>query len=196
MWYYSLVFIASFIVDSIPFFGPPAWTVMVFCQTRYDLNIWIVLAFGVLGSTLGRYTLSVYIPKLSDKIIKKQKNDDIRFVGQRLSGSGWRVQLFVLLYTLIPLPSTPLFTAAGMAKIKPMHIIPAFMVGKLTGDMIMVFTGHYAVENAKAIVRGLLSWQTISGTILSFIAILIFLFIDWHSLLHDKKIKLSFNIWK
>ena len=196
MWYYVLVFIAAFIVDLVPFFGPPAWTVMVFFQIRYDLNIWMVLVIGVVGSTLGRYILSLYIPVLSAKIIKKKKNEDIQFIGQKLANNGWQVQLFVLLYTLMPLPSTPLFTAAGMAKIKPMHIIPAFIAGKFTSDMIMVLTGSYAVKNATAIANGFLSWKTISGTMLGVIIICIFLFIDWHKLLQEKKFRLNFNIWK
>src|SRR5438477_11165502 len=108
MWYYVYVFIAAFLVDSVPFFGPPAWTVMVFFQMRYELNIWGVIIAGVIGSTIGRYLLSQYIPYLSAKVIKKQKNEDIEFIGQKLARDGWGIQLFVLLYTLMPLPSTPL----------------------------------------------------------------------------------------
>ena len=196
MWYYALVFLAAFIVDLVPFFGPPAWTVMVFFQMHYNLNIWMVLVVGVLGSTLGRYLLSLYIPFLSARVIKAQKNEDIEFIGKKLADDGWRVQLFVLLYTLMPLPSTPLFTASGMAKIKPMHIIPAFLVGKFTSDMIMVLTGDYAAKNAQALAQGFLSWKTISGTALGIIIVFIFLFIDWHKLLQEKKFRLSFRIWK
>src|ERR1043165_9718635 len=114
MLHYVYVFIAAFLVDAVPFFGPPAWTVMVFFQMRFNLNIWLVLVLGVTASALGRYVLAKYIPYLSAKVIKKQKNDDIAFIGERLGHDGWGVQLFVLLYTLMPLPSTPLFTAAGM----------------------------------------------------------------------------------
>jgi membrane protein DedA with SNARE-associated domain len=58
MLYYFLVFIGSLLVDLIPFVGPPAWTVMVFFQMRYDLNIWAVIVTGVIGSAIGRYLLS------------------------------------------------------------------------------------------------------------------------------------------
>jgi membrane protein DedA with SNARE-associated domain len=193
---YVLVFIASYLVDLLPFVGLPAWTVMVFFQVTYNLNIWLVLIVGVTGSSLGRYTLSKYIPWLSSKIIKKQKNDDIAFVGQKLSGDGWKVQLFVFLYTLVPLPSTPLFTAAGMARIRASHIIPAFFIGKFTSDMVMVVSGDFAARNAEALSKGFFTWQTISGTILGLILLCVFLFIDWRKLLEDKKFRLTFNIWK
>ena len=196
MYYYLFVFIAAVLVDLLPFAGPPAWTVMVFFQMRYDLNIWGVLITCVIGSTIGRYCLSLYIPLLSDRYIKVQKNEDLRFIWQKLAGNGWRIQLFVLLYTLMPLPSTPLFTAASIAKIKPLHIIPAFFAGKFISDMVMVFSGDYAAKNIQNIAAGFLSWQGITGTLSGIIIICAFLFINWRKLLEHKKFSLSFNIWK
>ncbi len=193
--YYLLVFIAAFVVDIIPFFGPPAWTAMVFLQVRYELNIWGVLAVGVVGSTLGRYVLSLYIPWLSAKMITMSKNKDLQFIGEKLAGNGWKVQLFVLLYTLMPLPSTPLFTVAGIARIKPMHIIPAFFVGKFTSDMMMVFTGQYVVNNAKMIAQGFFTWQNVLSTCLGIVIICVFLFIDWRILIQRRKLRLNFHIW-
>jgi hypothetical protein len=73
LWKYALVFLGSFLVDLIPVMGPPAWIVMVFLQVRFDLNVWAVLLIGVPGSALGRYCMSVYIPKISDKILKARK---------------------------------------------------------------------------------------------------------------------------
>ncbi len=196
MLYYLFVFLAAFVVDLLPFAGPPAWTVMVFFQMKFGLNVWAVLVVGVLGSTLGRYILSLYIPVLSNKFIKPQKNEDIRFIGQKLADKGWKVPLFVIIYTLMPLPSTPLFTAAGMAKIKAIRILPAFIVGKFTSDMFMVLAGDYAVKNAEALAKGFWSWKTLSGSLIGIIIIAVFLFIDWHKLLQEKKFRLSIKIWK
>ena len=196
MFYYASVFIASLLVDLVPFIGPPAWTVMVFFQMKYGLNIWLVLIVGVLGSTIGRYLLSLYIPALSERFINVQKKEDIEFIGQKLANNSWRVKLFVLLYTLVPLPSTPLFTAAGLARIKPMYIIPSFLVGKFTSDMIMVLSGDYAARNALAIAKGILSWQSITGAISGIAVIVVFLAIDWRVLLQQNKFRLNFRIFK
>lgn len=186
----------SFMVDIIPFLGPPAWTVMVFFQMRYSLNIWYVLIAGVSGSTVGRYCLGKYIPVLSRKFIKVQKNEDIQFIGQKLAGNGWKIQLFVLLYTLMPLPSTPLFTAIGIARIKPLHIIPAFFVGKFISDSIMVFSGDYAARNLQKLAIGFPSWQGITSALSGLAIVCFFLFIDWRTLLEHKKMTLNFHIWK
>ncbi|HEY1032629.1 MAG TPA: hypothetical protein VGD89_12705 [Flavipsychrobacter sp.] len=193
---YILVFLAALAVDLIPFFGPPAWTVMVFLQMRYGLNIWPVLIVGVVGSAIGRYLYSLYIPYFSSRLLKQQKNEDMMYIGSRLNENNWKVQVFVLLYTVLPLPSTPLFTAAGISRINTLAIIPAFLVGKFIIDTIMVHAGNYIVSNTTEIAAGLVSWQNIVGTIAGMLVVLLFLFIDWRRLLQEKRLTLNFNIWK
>jgi len=193
---YVLVFVASLLVDVIPFIGPPAWTVMVFLQLKFGLNIWLVLLTGVTGSAIGRYWYSRYIYHFSSLLIKSEKNSDLHFVGGKLATNGWKVQLFVLLYTLMPLPSTPLFTAAGMARMRTLTLIPSFFVGKFISDAIMVLTGDYLAHNVVSITQGLLSWKTLLGTVLGLVLLSLFLFTNWRRLWEEKKFGMSFNIWK
>src|ERR1051325_7141410 len=148
MWLYVVVFFAALAVDLVPLFGPPAWSVMIFFVLKFDLNPWVVLAIGVPGSALGRYLLSLYIPKISSKVLKRKKSDELEFVGKKLAPNNWKTWLFVLIYTLTPLPSTALFTAAGLAKLKPLHIVIPFLVGKFISDAVMIFSGRYAAESA------------------------------------------------
>ena len=193
---YFIVFLASLLVDVIPLIGPPAWTIMVFFQIQFNLNIWVVLITGVTGSAIGRYLYSAYVPVLSRRFIKPSKNADLQFIGNKLASNGWKVQVFVLLYTLMPLPSTPLFTAAGAARIRTLNILPAFFIGKFVSDAAMVLSGHYVITNIENINFSFFTWKSISGIILGIIMICILLFIDWKKLLMQKKIRLTFNIWK
>lgn len=191
-----MVLIGSYLVDVVPFPFLPAFTVMVFLQITYDLNIWVVLALGVIGSVAGRYTLAIYIPHISDRIFNNAKNDDMKFLGDRIKKNGWKSQLAIFLYSLLPLPTTPLFVTGGMARMKPLHIIPAFAVAKFISDMVMVATGKYASENIDSIKSGLLSWQSIAGMIGGLLLIIFLVVIDWRSLLEHKKLKLKFDIFK
>jgi hypothetical protein len=145
---------------------------------------------------LGRLCYSIYIKWLSDRYIRQEKNEDLQFLGDKLSGKGWRVHLFVLVYTLIPVPTTPLFTAAGIAGFRPLHIMPAFFIGKFASDAFMMMTGKYVVTNISSIASGLLSIQSIIGTLIGMLIISFFFFIDWRCLLEDKKLKLSFSIFR
>jgi membrane protein YqaA with SNARE-associated domain len=125
-WQYLMVFSGALLVDIIPFPLPPAFTVMVTLQLLYDLNIWLVIAVGVVGSAVGRYLLSLYIPRLSDRLFKPEKNEDVQYLGRKLIEKGWKSQVLIFMYSLMPLPTAPLFIAGGMAKMRTYKIIPAF----------------------------------------------------------------------
>ena len=116
-WPYLLVFLGALLFDVVPFPFLPAFTVMIFLQVHYGLPVWPVLFIGVTGSILGRYLLTLYIPFLSDKYFKPAKNEDVQFLGEQLKARGWKSQLFIVGYSLLPLPTTPLFLAGGMARI-------------------------------------------------------------------------------
>ena len=197
MWFeYLLVFISAMIVDISPLPLPPAFTAMIFLQIYFHLPIWPVIIIGVAGSILGRFILTLYIPGVSGRIFKQSKNEDVQFLGNKMKSELWKSQLFVLLYTLMPLPSTPLFIAAGMAKMKPLYIIPAFVIGKFTSDSVAVFMGKYATENMDNLLNGLLSWKSAIGLIIGLLLLFALLFINWRSLIVEKKFKLKFDIWK
>src|SRR5437868_735029 len=108
-WKYLLVFIGALIIDVSPIPLPPAFTIMIFLQIKFHLEIWLVIVIGVVGSILGRYILTLYIPKVSDGIFKQAKNEDVQFLGSKLREKGVKSQLFIILYSLMPLPTTPLF---------------------------------------------------------------------------------------
>lgn len=197
MWFhYFLVFLGAFIFDVVPFPFPPAFTIMVTLQILFDLNIWLVIVIGVAGSILGRYILTLYIPHLAGKIFKRAKTEDIEFLGTEMKERGWRSHVFILAYSLMPLPTTPLFLAAGIAKVKPINIIPAFFIGKFISDTIAVFLGKYATENSKAIFENVLTWKSTLSLAVGLIMIGALLFIDWRTLIQKNKLEFDFRIWK
>lgn len=195
-WMYLLVFLGAFLFDVVPIPFPPAFTIMVFLQIMFDLNIWWVIIIGVAGSILGRYILTLYIPYLAGKIFKKSKDDDVEFLGKKMKEKGWKSQMLILAYSLLPLPTTPLFLAGGMAKIKPLYIIPAFFIGKFTSDAITVHLGKYAAENITNVIDSALSFKSIASLFLGLLLVSALIFIDWRTLIQKKEFQLNFKVWK
>jgi membrane protein DedA with SNARE-associated domain len=195
-WQYALVFLGAFLFDVVPFPFPPAFTIMVFLQIYFNLNIWMVIFIGVAGSILGRYILTLYIPLIAGSIFKPAKNEDVQYLGKILKEKGWKSQAVIIAYSLLPLPTTPLFVAAGMANLRPLYIIPAFFVGKFTSDTILVHLGKYGTENTEKMLQGAFSWQSFISLALGLLMISALLFIDWRSLIQRKEFKLNFRIWK
>jgi membrane protein YqaA with SNARE-associated domain len=195
-WQYLLVFLGTMLVDIVPIPLPPAFTVMIFLQIKFDLNVWWVIGIGVIGSILGRWILTLYIPHVSARIFKKAKNDDVQMLGRKMKENKWKAFTFILVYSLMPLPTTPLFLAGGMARLKPLHIIPPFIIGKLASDTIAVLTGKLAAENTSSLLEGVVSFKSIAGLVLGLLLVFAIIFIDWRTMFLKKKLKLKFNIWK
>jgi uncharacterized membrane protein YdjX (TVP38/TMEM64 family) len=195
-----MVYLWAFLIgvgfDLVPIIGPPVWTGLVLLVIKFDANPWLVLACGVPGSVIGRYCLSLYTPWLSKKIIKAKKNGELQFVGRRLQGKLWQSWTFVLVYSLSPLPTTPLFSAAGLARIKPIQIIPPFFVGKFISDAVMLFMGREAFASFADLLHGTFSIKGIVTAIISVLVILGFLFLDWRALLQHKRVRFNPHIWK
>ncbi len=195
-WQYVLVFLGALLLDITPFPFAPAFTIMVFLQIVFDLNVWWVIIIGVLGSVLGRYILLLYAPLLSKKYLKASKNQDIQYLGNKMNENKWKGFMVVLAYSLLPLPTTPLFLGAGISKIKAIYIIPAFLVGKFTSDSIALHLGKYAAENTDNILANLFSWQSIASFLLGLVMIFGLFFINWRKLVQTKKFELNFRIFK
>ena len=195
-WQYLLVFLGAMLTDIVPIPLPPAFTVMIFLQIKFDLNVWWVIGIGVIGSVLGRYILASYIPFVSGKLFKKEKNEDTHILGEKMKQNKKKAFTFIMVYSLLPLPTTPLFNACGMARLKPYLIIPPFVIGKVISDTIAVLTGKFAAENTHSLLEGIVSFKSIAGLVLGLLLVFAILFIDWRTLFIKKKLHLKFNIWR
>jgi membrane protein YqaA with SNARE-associated domain len=195
-WPYLLVLLGAFLFDVVPFPFPPAFTIMVFLQIYFGLNIWAVIFIGVAGSILGRYVLTLYIPYIAGTLFKPDKNEDVHYLGKILKQKGWKSQLVIVAYSLLPLPTTPLFVAAGMAKMRPLYIIPAFFIGKFASDALLVNLGKYGAENTDKLLHEAMSWQSFFSIAIGLFLVSCLLFIDWRSLIQRREFKLNFRIWK
>lgn len=193
---YLCVFLTSLAVDLLPFIGPPAWVGMVFFLTKFDLNPYWVLAAGVPGSVLGRWILSLYMPKISDRTVKKRKADELKFVGGKLRQRLWRSWLFVFVYSCLPMSTTALFSAAGIARVSALAIIPPFFLGKTVSDAIMIFSGKYVVSNLHEVGASMLSPKSIILLAAGVLTLAAMLFLDWRILLQKHKISFNFAIWR
>jgi membrane protein YqaA with SNARE-associated domain len=193
---YLLVFFAALAVDTIPVFAPPAWILLVVLLVKFDLNPWLTIVLGVTGSTIGRYILTRYIPRVSSSIVNRREDANLRYIGSKLGRAKKSSALFVFFYTLTPLSTTALFTAAAIARIRPWHILPSFFLGRLINDGVLVFSGKYASTNLSDLVHGEANWKTLLTLLAGLIVIAGFVFVDWRRLLEHKQVRFRFKILK
>jgi membrane protein YqaA with SNARE-associated domain len=193
---YFAAFAAALLVDTIPVFAPPAWTILAFMIIKWKPNAWGIIATGALGSVIGRYLLTLYMPTVSARILHPSENDNLAFLGKKLGGRFWRSNLFVMLYAISPLSTTALFTAAGLAHVNPWNVLPGFAVGKFIGDAWVILTAKVTADEAISLMNGKVSWRTALTAGAGLLLISGVLVIDWRQLLGHKKFRLNFKIWK
>ncbi|CAN5621293.1 hypothetical protein BH10BDE1_BH10BDE1_09280 [soil metagenome] len=194
---YALIFFASLLVDCIPIFAPPAWTVMLLIMIKFELNPWIVVTIGTLGTVCGRIIYSTYIvPWIGKRSLGESKQTDLDFVGKRLSSRPKTVFFFVFAYAVLPLSTTALFTAVGLSKVRLIYVVPAFFLGNLIGDGILLIAGGYAIHNFSDLYKGALDPKSLLLIAVGLVVMLLMLFIDWRSLLEKNKLVLKWQFWK
>jgi len=195
MWY-LVIFLSALILDFIPVFAPPPWVVMVYLFVRFHLNPWLIVPIGAAGSTLGKYLMTLCVPKFSKIFIKRTKHEELQYVGKRLSRKLWHSWLFVFFFAISPLPDVVLFTAASIAKVKPLRILPPYFLGKLVTLTVLLFVGRYAVTNFINHPAGAFPWKGILTVLVGLALMVALLFIDGRALLQKNKFTFNFKIWK
>lgn len=193
-WQYILVFLGAFLFDVIPFPFLPAYTIMSFLQIIFNLNIWLVVIIGVLGSVGGRYTLMLFSSRLASKYLNPEKNEDFQLLGAKMKESKWKGQLMVLTYSLLPLPTTPLFLGAGVSKLNPLYILPAFFIGRIVTNGLAVHMGSFAEESIQTIIQDSFSLKSLMSIVISILFFLAMFAIDWKALVMDKKLVFNLGI--
>lgn len=194
---YIWVYLSSFLVDCVPVVAPPAWTLMLIIMVKFDLNPWSVALVGTMGTVSGRLVYgSVIVPWIGKKALGIEKESDLRFLGKKLSQHGWSTFTFVFLYSILPLSTTALFTATGLARVKKRYIIPPFFLGNLLGDGAILISGKYAIRNFSELYSGSYDLKNILLMLFGLTVMLLFLFIDWREMLTRKKLKMKWKFWK
>src|SRR5262245_15299951 len=140
--YYMLVFCAAFLLNLVPVFAPPTWTVLVALLLAFDLNPWAITIVGVAGATLGRFLLGLSAPCVGRWTLNAQTNANMAYLGCKLSGRPRSTILFVFLYSLTPLSTSALFTAAAIARTRQLLLLPPFFVAKLISYVILVWSAE------------------------------------------------------
>jgi hypothetical protein len=197
MWPYALVYLGSALVDCIPIFAPPAWMLMIFLMMKFNLNPWITVTLGTFGTVTGRMIFITYIvPWIGKKTLARDKESDLTFLGKKLSQRGWPAFLFVFIYSILPLSTTALFTAAGLAKVRRLFIIPPFFLGNFIGDAFLIISGKNAVRSTGELFKGSWDLKNILLMALGLALMLGLLFVDWRTLLTEKKLKVKWQFWK
>ena len=120
-----------FIMNALPAFAPPTWSILVFFSLKYQLEPVALIILGVLSASSGRLILAMYFRKVRERLPKGWVTN-MENAGTHLRKSTKHATALFLLFFLSPLSSAQLFEAAGVMKNQPLKpLIGAFAAGRV-----------------------------------------------------------------
>ena len=189
-----LVFAAVFVLNVIPAFAPPTWSVVSYIAVRYGSNIVGLALLAAVAATLGRVVLA----RLSTVIVRQRflsedtrKNIDV--IKSRLERNRNLTFSVFLFYAFSPLPSNHLFIAYGLTALRLKLLAIPFLIGRVVSYAFWAFTASSVVQilNYESIgSKSFFSYYFVATQLLALLMIYVFTKIDWKKVFDEKKIRL------
>lgn len=173
-----------FVVNVLPAFAPPTWTVLVFFRIKYDIPAVPLVVGGAAAAASGRFVLASVFRRIGGRLPEK-KRADLEAVGTVLTerrASRWGT---LALFLVSPFPSTQLFEAAGLApQVNLRNVSLAFFCGRLVTYSIYVGGATLAAATVSSIIdEGFRSPWAIALQLFLLALLAAFVLIPWAKLL-------------
>lgn len=134
---YLVLAAVVFILNVVPAFAPPTWSVLVLFRLNTDVAPVPMVLIGALAASMGRWTLAIYTRALS-RHLPADRRQNLEAAGDVLLHRGARSAAGIALFALSPLPSAQLFEAAGLMNVRLFPFVAAFFAGRVVSYAIYV----------------------------------------------------------
>lgn len=180
---YLLAAGAIFAVNLMPAFGPPTWSVLIFCQLTFGLEPLILVPAGAVAAACGRFTLAHGARRFRGRLGERSQAN-LEAARTLLTGDRRRATAGLGLFALSPIPSAQLFVAAGLLRIRLIPLTLAFFGGRLISYSLYVGGATLASDSLGEVIRSSLgSPLGIALQLLMLAGLVALVRVDWAKLL-------------
>jgi hypothetical protein len=127
---YALVALSVLMVNLIPAFGPPTWSVLVLWFLHGGYRLAPLVLVGAAAAACGRMILARTTRRLSSHLPSSYRTN-LRAARPVLQRNRGRSLVGLSLFAVSPLPSAQLFEAAGLLEVALVPLTLAFFAGRL-----------------------------------------------------------------
>lgn len=167
-----------FAVNVVPAFAPPTWSVLVYFRLVFGLPIAVLAILGALSAAAGRLTLAVGFREIGTRLPARRRAS-AEALGAKLSGQAGFLSL-LLVFLVSPVPSSALFEAAGLARLRMRPLVTAFLIGRLVSYTLYLLAASRARQSLQAVLEGgLVSWPALVVGLISVASVISVVFVDW-----------------
>lgn len=188
---YLLIAALIFVSNVVPLFMPATWTIITYIAVVYQIPILPLAIVGAVSATLGRSVLAKLSQVvLRQKFIKDKTRKNIDVIRKKLEGKKLVTSASMLLFAFSPFPSSQLFIAYGLTKLKLRYVVIPFLIGRLCSYTFFAFSAQKLTATFFPFnFKSMMSSYFIIGQVLGVIIIYFFTQIDWNELLTNRKLK-------
>lgn len=145
----ALAWATVFLINVVPAFMPPTWSVLAFFVIRFDLPLIPLSIGGALAATAGRLALAHGARWLGPRILTAGALRNLADLGEYLQRRQRWIGLAVLIYSFGPIPSNQLFMAAGLARLDLRTVAGSFLVGRLVSYTAFGYAADRVADSAE-----------------------------------------------
>jgi membrane protein YqaA with SNARE-associated domain len=169
--------------NTLPAFGPPTWSLLVFFRLQSHIPAVPLVLIGALAAASGRLVLA-FASRRFRKRLTTERLEHLAAARDALAGGRKRALAGLGLFALSPVPSSQLFVAAGLVDVPIVPLTGAFFTGRLVSYSIYV-TAATAVKHSfgSAITGAFTSPLGIALQLLMLAGLVALMRIDWATLL-------------
>lgn len=188
-------FIIIFLLNLIPIFGPPTWTVLSFISFTYPIpNLPLFILVALCASTSGRLVLTLSSKHiLRNRLLSKKYYKNMEVLRKSIEKKPHFASIIFFVEAFTPLPSDQFFIAYGLTGMKLRYAFVPFFIAR-------IFTYSFWVYVASGISKGIttnalsnltfLSWPAIIIELLVLLFVYYFVKIDWQHLIFKHKLRI------
>ncbi len=186
-WDYLALAGVVFALNLLPAFGPPTSAVLVAFTLNFDLAPVPLIAAGAIAAASGRLVLATATRRLRPRLSGKRR-ESLAAAQRYLEANRARTAAGLGLFALSPVPSGQLFVGAGLMSVRLLPLTLSFFAGRVVSYSLYV-TGAHAIKGSIGdhVVDGLTSPLGLALQLVSLIALVLLLRLDWVAILERRQ---------
>jgi hypothetical protein len=182
--WWLLMFAGIIVLNTIPAFMPPTWTLLAWAHINYDIPVVLIAAVGAVGAATGRVLLALGSRVLGMRIIPPRWRANIHTLLEEIRARPALSLGSLGLFALGPIPTNHLFIAVGLAGAPLKAVTAVFGVTRFISYILWVQAAQTAVSSLDDILKPALGGGAAIAAQLVGFALLIFVMqIDWATVL-------------
>lgn len=179
-----VVWIVAVVLNTIPAFMPPTWSLLAYFHLQHGLPVWPLAFTGALAAMTGRAILAMSARIFGVRFLSKERQASIESLREMLlQRKGLSLSLLAL-FAIGPIPTNHLFIAAGLARVPLLPVVLVFGVTRFVSYVLWVLAADVAAQSLRDVIAPSLgSGFAVALQIAGFIALILLFRIDWTRLL-------------